>query len=241
MSAHAERALVLRATPWREADLLVDFLGRSRGRFTAVARNARKSARRFGGALEPGTRLEVRLSVGRGPPALGECDVVAALDAVRGDLDRIQHVAYVLEVARLSTREAEGDPALFDLVCGHIEVLELAPATLEGLAAWQLAVLGHLGYRLTLDRCVRGGAHPDGLSLSAGGAVDRRWARVADAVPLSPGALLSLGRLAAGDAEARLAPADAAPVVAAFAAVWRGVTGQVLRTARFLDTAAQAD
>lgn len=239
--APVERALVLRATPWRETDLLVDFLGRTRGRFTVVARAARKSVRRFGGALEPGTRLDTRLSVGRGPPALGECDVVAALDAVRGDLERIHHAAYVLEITRLCSRESQGDPALYDLVCGYLEVLESAPAALEGLLAWQLAVLAHLGYRLRLDVCVRGGARPDGLSLSAGGAVERRFARVPDALPVSATALATLHRLSQGDATARLGTGEGATVVAAFAGLWRGVTGQTLRSARFLEVEPEAE
>ncbi|MCA9559134.1 MAG: recombination protein O N-terminal domain-containing protein, partial [Myxococcales bacterium] len=51
------RAVVLRATPYRDHDLVVDLLGEQTGRVAALARSARRSQRRFGGALEVGTRL----------------------------------------------------------------------------------------------------------------------------------------------------------------------------------------
>jgi DNA repair protein RecO (recombination protein O) len=46
-------AIVLRTYPLREADLLVTLFTRSEGKVRGVARSAKKSKKRFGGALEP--------------------------------------------------------------------------------------------------------------------------------------------------------------------------------------------
>jgi DNA repair protein RecO (recombination protein O) len=46
-------AIVLRTYPFREADLLVTLFTREEGKIKGVARSAKKSKRRFGGALEP--------------------------------------------------------------------------------------------------------------------------------------------------------------------------------------------
>src|SRR5829696_1677354 len=48
-------ALVLRTYSLGESDRLVVFLTRDRGKKRGVAKNARQSRRRFGGALEPMT------------------------------------------------------------------------------------------------------------------------------------------------------------------------------------------
>src|SRR6202453_3291827 len=48
-------AIVLRAWPFHEADLLVSLFTREQGRVRGVARHAMRSRRRFGGALEPMT------------------------------------------------------------------------------------------------------------------------------------------------------------------------------------------
>jgi DNA repair protein RecO (recombination protein O) len=50
-------AIVLRTYPMREADLLVTLFTRAEGKLRGVARSAKKSKKRFGGALEPLTRV----------------------------------------------------------------------------------------------------------------------------------------------------------------------------------------
>ena len=58
MLKHSE-AIVLRTYPLREADLLVTFFTRAEGKVEGVAKSAKKSRKRFGGALEPGTFVRV--------------------------------------------------------------------------------------------------------------------------------------------------------------------------------------
>ena len=53
MALKESEAVVLRTYPLREADLLVTFFTRNEGKVRGVARSAKKSRKRFGGALEP--------------------------------------------------------------------------------------------------------------------------------------------------------------------------------------------
>ncbi|MGB9284530.1 MAG: DNA repair protein RecO, partial [Candidatus Sulfotelmatobacter sp.] len=52
MALTESEAIVLRSYPLREADLLVTLFTRAEGKVRGVARSAKKSKRRFGGALE---------------------------------------------------------------------------------------------------------------------------------------------------------------------------------------------
>ncbi len=54
---HHGEAIVLRAWPFHEADLILSIFTREQGKVKGVARHAMKSRRRFGGALEPGTHI----------------------------------------------------------------------------------------------------------------------------------------------------------------------------------------
>src|SRR5690349_4779408 len=58
MPLKESEAVVLRTYPLREADLLVTLFTRSEGKVRGVARAAKKSRRRFGGALEPMTYVK---------------------------------------------------------------------------------------------------------------------------------------------------------------------------------------
>src|SRR5258706_10659645 len=52
MALRESEAIVLRSYPLREADLLVTLFTRAEGKVRGVARSAKKSKRRIGGALE---------------------------------------------------------------------------------------------------------------------------------------------------------------------------------------------
>ncbi|MEO8257168.1 MAG: DNA repair protein RecO [Acidobacteriota bacterium] len=75
MPLYTTDALILRSYQLGESDRIVVFLTRDRGKKRGVARNARQSRRRFGGALEPMT-----------------CGRVAYLERERRDLVRLDYV-----------------------------------------------------------------------------------------------------------------------------------------------------
>ena len=75
MPAHTTDALILRTYKLGESDRIVVFLTRDRGKKRGVAKNARQSRRRFGGALEP-------LTLGR----------VGYVERERRDLVHLQYV-----------------------------------------------------------------------------------------------------------------------------------------------------
>ena len=75
MPLHTTDALILRTYKLGESDRIVVFLTRDRGKKRGVAKNARQSRRRFGGALEPLT-----------------CGRVGYFERERRDLVRLDYV-----------------------------------------------------------------------------------------------------------------------------------------------------
>src|SRR3954451_15111156 len=59
MPLKESEAIILRTYPLREADMLVTVFTRTEGKVRGVARSAKKSKRRFGGALETLTYVRV--------------------------------------------------------------------------------------------------------------------------------------------------------------------------------------
>lgn len=230
--------VVLRLIKTGESDLIAHLLTRDEGPISAIARGGRKSFRRFGGALEIGTRLNVQLIVrdNRDLQTLESADVIGAVKAIRSDLDRINQMAYVLEIARLTAREGNPDPQGYGLVVDFIESLEQATATPTSVALWELAMLAHLGYALKLGRCVLTGGQPDGLSLESGGAINVRSSRARDAISVPPRALATLHAVLQGDREASLLDVDVGAIRRAFERIWRQIVGRFLKTGEFLFT-----
>src|ERR1700694_5916477 len=113
MALKESEAIVLRTYPLREADLLVTLFTRAEGKVRGVARSAKKSKRRFGGALEPLTYVRAyyedreRQELAR----LDSCEVLEAPLAFAVGYPRAVALAHVAELLDelLPDREANDD------------------------------------------------------------------------------------------------------------------------------------
>jgi DNA repair protein RecO (recombination protein O) len=153
-------ALVVRTVDYGESDRVVTLLSREGGKLAAFARGARASKRRFGGALEPFTRLEAELRdrPGSEMQVLEAVTVLQAFGAIRSDLACIACAGYACELARELVRDAEPHPGLFDLLAGYLALLDAAPARPTALRAFELGALRVAGLMPRLDSCARCGA-----------------------------------------------------------------------------------
>jgi DNA repair protein RecO (recombination protein O) len=180
--SHTTPALVLRRTPYRDADLVVTLFTENLGQVSALARAARKSQRRFGGGLEPFHTLAVEL------------DELDGADLMTLDAARITHARTNL-YDHLASMEAAGkflnwvrhaspahtpEPLVWDLTESCLDSLDALAGTPRApdaagaaprpnarrlLGAFGLQLLSACGWRLELEHCVQSGVRcPDGKS-----------------------------------------------------------------------------
>jgi DNA repair protein RecO (recombination protein O) len=155
-----EESIVLSSVDYGDADRIVTLFTLGRGRLSAFAAGARKSRRRFPGALEPSTHLKARLVERRGDTyRLDAADVVTTFHHVRGDLGRIARSLYALELCRELTRDHEPHPQLFQSLLEYLAQLDARRAGPTSLIAFELDTLARAGFRPQFSPCVRcGGA-----------------------------------------------------------------------------------
>jgi DNA repair protein RecO (recombination protein O) len=239
------RAIVLHTVDYGESDRVVTLFTAERGRLAAFARGARASRRRFGGALEPFTLLEVEATERRGAdlPVLESAQVEQGFGNLRADLARIACASYACELARELVREAEPHPDLFELLAAYLGGLDAAPATAAGLRAFELGALRAAGLAPRLDACARCGEVPEAGSRlrfdpGHGGLLCHRCAAFASpaARGLSAATARALARLEAEGAHGGdLAPEEARESREALTAFIEHHLGRRLRSRRFLD------
>jgi len=149
-----ERALVLSHLDYGDADRLVTLFTATRGKLTAFAGGARKSRRRFAGALEPFTRIQAKLVERRGETLrLDGADVEEAFFAIRQDLSLIARALYCLELCRELVRDREPHPGLFELLLGYLELLNRKAAGPSSLISFELKALAQAGLMPRFDSC----------------------------------------------------------------------------------------
>ncbi|QDG52960.1 DNA repair protein RecO [Persicimonas caeni] len=161
------RAFVLRKVNYGENDLIVTLLGRDTGKFSAIARGARASRKRFGGGLQPMRCLDLSYTQkSSGNLAfLREIDVVEDFPALEGDFDRITIASYATELVREVSQEANPDVATFELLRAfYRQLCDSDDSTLALQAVlhhFELNLLELQGTLPSLDGCFRCGAPAD--------------------------------------------------------------------------------
>ena len=136
MPLHTTDALILRTYKLGESDRIVVFLTRDRGKKRGVAKNARQSRRRFGGALEPLTYGRVGY-VERERRELVRLDYVepirSPLSAVDGDA--LGYVEYFAELIDEWAQEADPNETLFRLGASMVDAMAVG-VPIEPLARY---------------------------------------------------------------------------------------------------------
>ena len=126
MKPRRDEAWVLGTHELGEADLIVTLLAEHAGRVRGVATSARRSRRRFGGALEPLTRVRASWveREGRDLHRIESLEVVRSFADMQSAPERQAAAAIVREIAVATSREGDGDPLAFRLVGAVAEALE---------------------------------------------------------------------------------------------------------------------
>lgn len=171
--AHAADAVVLRQVAYREADLILTLLCRELGVVSALARGARRSRKRFGGALGLFTvsRVELSRRAGAEMYTLATAEPLRVHMELATDMVALQHASYATELVRELSHPEQAEPGLFDLLTElYATMSELGPSV-SMLRAFELALLGELGLAPVLDGCV-GCGEADPAELADGAVLD---------------------------------------------------------------------
>ena len=136
MPLYTTEAIILRTYKLGEADRIVVFLTRDRGKRRGVAQGARRMRSRFGGALEPLTRVEVTYfeKESRELVSLNYAEPLSSpLWSVRADA--LGHTGYFAELIDECALEGDADERLYRLGNSLIDALG-AGVPIEALARY---------------------------------------------------------------------------------------------------------
>jgi DNA repair protein RecO (recombination protein O) len=209
MPLYTTEAIVLRTYKLGEADRIVVFLTRDRGKRRGVAQGARRMRSRFGGALEPLTRVELTYfeKESRELVSLNYAEPLSSpLWSVRADA--LGHFGYFAELIDECALEGDADERLYRLGSSVVDALG-AGVPIEPLARyfeyWLLRLQGVYPTRMDCLACGRQlGRDPSGAVLMPG---ERAYRCAACAGPASGRAVaLSAEAVAFLRASARVGP-----------------------------------
>ena len=153
MAGFSSQAIILRRISYGDYDLIITFFTISHGKFSAIAKAAKKSTKRFAGILEPFSVLEIVCSAGRGKglPILKEASLIHPFDGIRADIQKTAYASYWAEMLSVWLEEDQAQVQvyrLFEYALRDLGRGEMVPANLSILFQLRFLTLAGLGPNL---------------------------------------------------------------------------------------------
>jgi DNA repair protein RecO (recombination protein O) len=198
---HAE-AITLKATPFAERDKLLVLYTRHHGKLRVLAKGVRRTTSRMAGHIDLFSHAAIFLVHGRTFDSITQGQALERFPLLHEDLWRFSLACYCAELVDRFTEDVGlPSPGLFEALLGALRRLNdgaLDPAL--AVRAFELDLLGLVGYRPQLHRCVGCDAlikpEANAFSYADGGVLCPACAaRSATAIPVSVEALRILRNL----------------------------------------------
>lgn len=166
-------SLILKKSSYGEADLLVTLFSREFGKFRALAKNAKKSRRRFGGRLDIFNLLVLDVTFNKKKFSLVEdVSLKKSHRKITESVDSFMTGTRVLEFVDFLLPEQEPSARMFDLTAETLEVLGKKAEPRSVFLVFLSTALGLCGY--APDYSFDGRKKTGGFDIENGRSVDMK-------------------------------------------------------------------
>jgi DNA repair protein RecO (recombination protein O) len=211
---YKDEGIVLKTIKLGEADRIVTLYTRYNGKVRAVAKGIRKTKSRFGGRLEPFTRVQLMIYRGRDLDTITSADILKSFHEVRDDYERLTAASALVELVEKITPDRERAVTTYALLLAGLQALaEDRGASV--LPAFLVKLLSISGFHPQLNACAGCGAEGGlvGFSPEIGGALCADcWAEDPEALRLSEERIALLARLLSADFGERAEDVDVSKI-----------------------------
>jgi DNA repair protein RecO (recombination protein O) len=147
-------AIVLKKSRLREADSIVTLYTPHFGKIRAVAKGALRPKSKLRGHIEPLVHSQMQLAHGQNMDTVTQSETLESFLPLRNDLLATSYAIYVAELTDRFSPDGEANYPLFKLLRDTLRRLCQAHNDRSLLLHFELHLLGHLGYRPELHKCV---------------------------------------------------------------------------------------
>ncbi len=147
---------MLRRIDFGDYDLIITFLSLKKGKISIIAKSAKKSIKRFSGALELFSILDLvcRTTRKRGLPILEEATLKLPFSGIRGNINKTGYASYWAEIINEWMEENQKNEKLYYLFAYVLEKLDAGQITDSQLSIlFQMRFLKLAGLSPNLDSC----------------------------------------------------------------------------------------
>lgn len=154
----SSEAFVLRKIEYGESDYIVSLFTKDFGKISGLAKNAKKSRKRFGGRLEPFVHINVRLREKPGSMKfIEDAETIKVFPAFMEDIDLFMWGSFLSENIDMLLPEEEPNNEIFELLVNALSAMDRKQSPLAVILDFQLSLLSLSGYKPSFDTCLECG------------------------------------------------------------------------------------
>jgi len=153
MALYKAEGIVLRTRAWGEADRIVTLLSPERGKFTVMAKGARRPRNRMAAGMQLFSYGEMLLTTGTTLDSINQVEIKDSFRDLRDDLDKMIFGAYITELVDELLPEHESDEGAFLLVLNLVQLMRHRNPRIVAVIA-TIKLLTRAGYRPHINHCV---------------------------------------------------------------------------------------
>jgi DNA repair protein RecO (recombination protein O) len=194
---YKDQGVVLSTIKLGEADRILTIFTRDHGKVRAVAKGVRKTKSRWGGRLEPFTRVDLLMYRGRNLDTITSADVVEAHAGLRTDYMKLTSAAALAEVVDKISPDRERASSIYDLLLAGLGAIHEGKGT-SVVPAFLVKLLSISGFHPSLQVCAGCGDNRglEAFSPAMGGAICLScWEEDESAMRLGADRLLLLAQM----------------------------------------------
>ena len=158
MSDFRTDAVLLRKVEYGDHDLIITFMTRDRGKTTVMAKNAKKSVKRFSGALDLFSLNHIQCVFPKKNKdalvTLAQTDLENGFANIRYDIFKTAYASYWVEMIHRWLEEGRAQPRLYDLLVFALDMLNRSDMPKEVLSLlFQIRFMSISGFTPNMHRC----------------------------------------------------------------------------------------
>ncbi len=159
ISGFSSDAILLKRMEYGDYDLIITFFTRSMGRISVIAKNAKKSIKRFAGALDPFSVMNIQCTVPKrrnAMPVLCSVDLDEPFARIRTNTAMTGYACYWVEIVNSWMEEGRAQQPLYELLLYVLGALNSGLMEKEVLSLlFQIRFMTMSGFAPNLSCCGR--------------------------------------------------------------------------------------
>jgi DNA repair protein RecO (recombination protein O) len=159
MPSFSSPAILIRRIDYGDADLILTFLTLEYGKMASIAKNAKRSVKRFSGVLELFYLLDIVCTKSKGKlHILKEASVKHPFINIRSDIEKTAYASYWAQLVYEWMEEGQKEPKIFELLQNVLDFLDREVHSPEVLSiVFQTKFLAVSGIYPSFDQCKKCG------------------------------------------------------------------------------------